>query len=98
MSWEVQVLGRIMKEDLQLILKKKDFDNLTKGLKTAFDNHLQWLSDLNYHMIFEPGKLSTFCHSQTPHQRCKLGQWYYSVDNQNILNYPDFIILGELHK
>jgi len=87
-----------MKTELQLTLSQKEFDELTQALKLAFDNHLQWLSDLNYAMICQPEKLTDFCCSDKPHHHCKFGLWYYSVDNNYITEHIDFINLGKKHK
>lgn len=87
-----------METELQLTLKKKDFENLTESLKLAFDHHLQWLSDLNFAMICQPEQLIHFCKSAEPHRDCKFGQWYYSVENSALLNHSSFINLGKTHK
>lgn len=87
-----------MKTELQLILGQKEFDNLTQSLKLAFDNHLQWLSDLNFSMVCEPENLDKFCFCEKPYYHCKFGQWYYSVDNIDVCEHIDFINLGKKHK
>jgi diguanylate cyclase (GGDEF)-like protein len=87
-----------MKNELQLSLSQKEFDNLTQALKLAFDNHLQWLSDLNFSMVCEPENLTQFCYCEKPYHTCKFGQWYYSVDNVDIREHIDFINLGKKHK
>ena len=87
-----------MKTELQLILNQKDFEDLTQALKLAFDNHLQWLSDLSYSMICQPEKLHEFCCHAKPYHHCNFGQWYYSVKNSDITGHIDFINLGKMHK
>lgn len=87
-----------METELQLTLKKKDFEGLTQALKLAFDNHLQWLSDLNYAMICQPEQLIQFCCNDEPHRHCKFGQWYYSVENSALITHSNFINLGKTHK
>lgn len=87
-----------MKSELQLALSQTDFDELTQALKCAFDDHLQWLSDLNYSMICAPETLFTFCNCDKPHYLCNFGKWYYSVDNIDICENIDFINLGVRHK
>jgi len=84
--------------DLQLTLGREEFDQLTKSLKVALDNHLDWLSELNFTMICQPENLKDFCNCQKPYRQCKFGLWYYSVDNENIINHPLFEELGREHK
>lgn len=86
-----------MIEDLQISLNKSDFDLFTAELKLAFDNHLQWLSDLNCAMICNKNDINSFCLGEAPHQQCKFGKWYYNNLNPNIVTHPDFILLGEMH-
>lgn len=88
----------IVKTELQLKLNKKDFKELTQALKLAFDNHLQWLSDLSYAMICQPEKLIEFCCCNKPYHHCNFGKWYYSVNNSDINSHIDFINLGKMHK
>jgi diguanylate cyclase (GGDEF)-like protein len=87
-----------VKPELQLALSQTDFDKLTQALKRAFDDHLQWLSDLNYAMVCDHQNLSSFCCCDKPHYLCNFGRWYYSVDNIDICEHIDFINLGIRHK
>ena len=84
--------------DLQIMLGQEEFAKLTKSLKIALDNHLEWLSELNFSMICQPEKLKEFCNCQKPYRQCKFGLWYYSVDNEQILNHTYFVELGREHK
>lgn len=87
-----------MVNNLQLTLSRKEFNDLTNALKVALDNHLIWLADINYAMVCQPKSLFNFCSSDNPYRHCKLGLWYYHVDNPIILSDPTFIRIGEKHE
>lgn len=76
-----------MTTDLQILLSQKYFDEFTQALKIAFDNHLQWLSDLNFAMICQPELLPKFCCGDEPHHLCDFGLWYYNISNPIILKH-----------
>jgi hypothetical protein len=81
-------LNEVTRDELQGVIAQ---------LKESLNNHQQWHSALIRTLMCKlPGdKHDT---SDSAHEECRFGQWYYSAAPEKLRKHPGFVALGDEHQ
>lgn len=78
-------------------LDRNQLQQILLQLEQALYTHQQWLTNLTRNLVC---RLPFDKHDsmEEAHKECRFGQWYYTVDFEDLKDNPSFLAIGEAHK
>jgi diguanylate cyclase (GGDEF)-like protein/PAS domain S-box-containing protein len=77
-------------------LTSSELDQYAAELEQAVDMHAVWLGRVNKYLIFG-GQPHPNDIAERPHLLCQFGRWYHGMDDNALLDMPEFAAIGAVH-